>query len=140
MQPARTTLITAQEDPVALSHQPPAPAQIDPAEAYRLASARQAVLLDVREPAEYVEVHAPDAVLVPLSRLGTYDGFDGPREPGDEGPLVLALCRSGNRSKVATDLLNGRGVRTVNVVGGMRAWLEAGLPSHQGACSCGTAI
>ncbi|MFD8599929.1 rhodanese-like domain-containing protein [Kitasatospora sp. NPDC059646] len=118
-------------------HQPLAPAQIDPAEAHRLAAAGEALLLDVREPAEYAEVHAPDAVLVPL---GSLDGFGGADGPDAEGPLVLALCRSGNRSQVAADLLNARGVRTVNVTGGMRAWLEAGLPSHQGACPCGTAI
>ncbi|GGQ91495.1 rhodanese-like domain-containing protein [Kitasatospora griseola] len=125
---------------MATSHQPPAPAQIDPAEAHRLAAAGEALLLDVREPAEYAEVHAPDAVLLPL---GSLDGFvvpEGRTGPGGDGPLVLALCRSGNRSQVATDVLNARGVRTVNVVGGMRAWLQAGLPSHQGGCSCGAAI
>ncbi|MFF0387093.1 rhodanese-like domain-containing protein [Kitasatospora sp. NPDC004615] len=125
---------------MALFHQPPAPAQIDAAEAHRLAAAGEALLLDVREPAEYAEVHAPDSVLVPLGSLNSPGALDGHLVPGADGPLVLALCRSGNRSQVATDLLNARGVRTVNVVGGMRAWLQAGLPSHQGECSCGTAI
>ncbi|MFD8482017.1 rhodanese-like domain-containing protein [Kitasatospora sp. NPDC059673] len=125
---------------MALFPQPPVPAQIDPAEAHRLAAAGEALLLDVREPAEYAEVHAPGAVLVPLGGLDAPGALDAHREPGADGQLVLALCRSGNRSQVATDLLNARGVRTVNVVGGMRAWLQAGLPSHQGACSCGTAI
>ncbi|MFD7644452.1 rhodanese-like domain-containing protein [Kitasatospora sp. NPDC059795] len=125
---------------MALSHQPPAPAQIDPAEAHRLAAAGEALLLDVREPAEYAEVHAPGAVLVPLGNISAFPGFDGGPAAGADGPPVLALCRSGNRSKVATDLLNARGIRTVNVVGGMIAWLQAGLPSHQGECSCGAAI
>ncbi|WP_244305531.1 rhodanese-like domain-containing protein [Kitasatospora cheerisanensis] len=136
--PHRLTLTTAQEDPVARFHQPPA--QIDPAEAHRLATAGEALLLDVREPAEYAEVHAPGAVLVPLGSLDGFGSSAGADGPDAEGPLVLALCRSGNRSQVATDVLNARGVRTVNVTGGMRAWLEAGLPSHQGACPCGTAI
>ncbi|RAJ46422.1 rhodanese-related sulfurtransferase [Kitasatospora sp. SolWspMP-SS2h] len=136
---------------MARSPQPPAPEQIDPAEAHRLAAAGAALLLDVREPAEHAEVHAPGALLVPLGDFGDFDGDlggggggGGDDESGVEavraaggGRPVLAVCRSGNRSQRAAELLNARGVPTVNVVGGMRAWQEAGLPTHRDGCRCG---
>ncbi|MEV4557827.1 rhodanese-like domain-containing protein [Kitasatospora sp. NPDC049285] len=120
---------------MAWSHQPSAPAQLDPAEAHRLAATGAAVLLDVREPEEYAEVHAPGAVPVALDTLtdGGVPAVIGSR-------VVLAVCRSGNRSQAATDLLVSLGVPAVNVAGGMRAWVRAGLPVHQGECCCGSAI
>ncbi|MEV7217759.1 rhodanese-like domain-containing protein [Kitasatospora cineracea] len=140
---------------MAWTTQPPAPAQIDPAEAHRLAAAGEALLLDVREPEEHAEVHAPGALLVPLGTLGAdgsggAEGSAGTDGAGDGGlgavraaaggRLVLAVCRSGNRSQAATELLNAHGVPTVNVVGGMRAWLRDGLPAHRDECRCGGAI
>ncbi|WP_033213520.1 rhodanese-like domain-containing protein [Kitasatospora phosalacinea] len=124
---------------MARTPQPPAPAQIDPAEAHRLTVAGEAVLLDVREPAEHAELHAPGAVLVPLGGLGGTSGLDAVRAAGGGRP-VLAVCRSGSRSQTATDLLNAHGVPAVNVAGGMRDWLRAGLPVHRGECRCGGAI
>ncbi|MFJ5880137.1 rhodanese-like domain-containing protein [Kitasatospora cineracea] len=144
---------------MAWTTQPPAPAQIDPAAAHRLAAAGEALLLDVREPEEHAEVHAPGALLVPLGALGAggsggAEGSDGAGDGGlgavraaAGGRLVLAVCRSGNRSQAATELLNAHGVPTVNVVGGMRAWLRDGLPAHRSdlpahrdECRCGGAI
>ncbi|MFK0193141.1 rhodanese-like domain-containing protein [Kitasatospora sp. NPDC090308] len=140
---------------MARSPQPPAPEQIDPAEAHRLVAAGEALLLDVREPVEHAEVHAPGAFLVPLGDFGDFDGDlgggggDGDGSGGGSGVeavraagggrLVLAVCRSGNRSQRAAELLNARGVPTVNVVGGMRAWRQAGLPAHRDGCRCGGA-
>ncbi len=141
---------------MARTTQPPAPAQIDPAAAHRLAAAGEALLLDVREPEEHAEVHAPGTFLVPLGALGeegalgadgTGDGGLGAVRAAAGGRLVLAVCRSGNRSQAATELLNAHGVPTVNVVGGMRAWLRDGLPAHRNdlpahrdECRCGGAI
>ncbi|WP_254898092.1 rhodanese-like domain-containing protein [Kitasatospora sp. NA04385] len=128
---------------MARTPRPPAPAQIDPARAHRLAAAGEALLLDVREPEEHAELHAPGAVLVPLGGLSAAAagaGALGTVRAASGGRLVLAVCRSGNRSQTATELLNAHGVPTVNVVGGMRDWLRAGLPAHRGACRCGGAI
>ncbi|BAJ32610.1 MULTISPECIES: rhodanese-like domain-containing protein [Kitasatospora] len=124
---------------MAWTPQPPVPAQIDPTEAHRLAAAGEALLLDVREPEEHAELHAPGAVLVPLGDLDGAAGLETVRAAGD-GRLVLAVCRSGNRSQAATELLNAHGLPTVNVAGGMRDWLRAGLPAHDGACRCGGAV
>lgn len=82
------------------------------------------LLLDVREPDEFAEVHAAGARLLPLSEL---------TERVSEVPLdqaVLVICRSGARSAKATDYLNERGGQATNVGGGTLAWVEAGLPTN----------
>ncbi len=81
-----------------------------------------AVLLDVREPDEWNAGHAPAAVHVPLGALAATatDGWAGRQ--------VVVICRSGNRSRTATDALRARGIDAVNLAGGMRAWEAAGLP------------
>ncbi|MER6414326.1 rhodanese-like domain-containing protein [Streptomyces humidus] len=83
-----------------------------------------AVLLDVREPYEWQAGHAPRAVHLPLSALAA-----GARLPAhaQARPLVV-ICRSGNRSRRAAELLVSRGSQAVDVVGGMRDRAEAGLP------------
>lgn len=82
-----------------------------------------AVLVDVREAAEWRSGHAPGATHIPLGLLG---------QRADELPRerdVLLVCRSGSRSGAAQRLLRERGFeRALNVAGGMSAWEQAGLP------------
>lgn len=81
------------------------------------------LLLDVREPDEFAEVHAAGAQLLPLSDL---------TERVAEVPLdrpVLVICRSGARSARAVEYLNERGGQATNVAGGTLAWVAAGLPT-----------
>lgn len=82
----------------------------------------EAVLLDVREPDEWVAGHAPRAVHVPLGQLAGRLG-ELPQD-GD----VHVVCRSGGRSAQATRALNQAGYSAVNVAGGMNAWAAAGKP------------
>lgn len=90
------------------------------------AMAKQGViLLDVREPHEYAEVHAPGSLLIPLgqlmSRVEEFRSF--------ENKPVLVICRSGARSTAAADKLVHQGFKSVyNVQGGIIAWEKAGLP------------
>lgn len=81
-----------------------------------------AVLLDVREPDEWVAGHAPGAVHVPLGELA--------RRVGDlpQGGELHVVCRSGGRSAQATRALNQAGYSAVNVAGGMQAWAAAHKP------------
>ncbi|GAA4931574.1 rhodanese-like domain-containing protein [Streptomyces coeruleoprunus] len=83
-----------------------------------------AVLIDVRESAEWRAGHAPGAVHAPLSRLLTGGGLPAPLHDRD----LVVICRSGQRSQRAALLLAARGARAVDVEGGMRAWAGAGLP------------
>ncbi|MFJ7906726.1 rhodanese-like domain-containing protein [Kitasatospora sp. NPDC096204] len=100
------------------------PGQTTPAEAHELARTGAAVLLDVREAAEFTAGHAPGSLHQPL--IGLVAGVPLPSEAA--GRTVLAICRSGNRSQRAAELLAQRGVRVLNVAGGMNAWALAGLP------------
>jgi rhodanese-related sulfurtransferase len=80
------------------------------------------LVVDVREPFEWDEVHAPQAVHVPLGDLPDHlSELDASRR-------IACLCRSGNRSGTATAWLLQQGFDAVNVTGGMIAWLEQGLP------------
>lgn len=82
-----------------------------------------AIVLDVREPGEWAAGHAPGARHIPLGDLSRRA-----RElPSDRDLLVI--CRSGNRSARAANVLLGLGFsRVTNVRGGMLAWARAGLP------------
>ncbi|GAT80063.1 hypothetical protein STXM2123_764 [Streptomyces sp. F-3] len=86
--------------------------------------AGDAVLLDVRETREWRAGHAPGALHMPLSALAA--GAPLPRKA--QGRPLIVVCRSGNRSRQAVDLLTARGADAVDVAGGMRDWVRAGLP------------
>ena len=81
-----------------------------------------AILLDVREGAEWRAGHAPGARHIPLSRI--------PARIKDLPPqrTVITVCRSGHRSAGAAALLARQGREVVSLTGGMHAWARAGLP------------
>ncbi|MFI7535814.1 rhodanese-like domain-containing protein [Streptosporangium sp. NPDC049376] len=88
----------------------------------------RAVLLDVRERSEWDAGHAPGAVYAPLSGLVTGSALP---QAAHGSPLVV-MCRSGNRSQQAAELLRARGADAVDVKGGMKAWAAAGYPVVDG--------
>jgi rhodanese-related sulfurtransferase len=55
-------------------------------------------------------------------------------------PKTVVVCRSGGRSAAITQVLTWRGFDAVNLAGGMRAWVEAGLPVVVGADEPGRII
>ncbi|MCS6887124.1 MAG: rhodanese-like domain-containing protein [Chloroflexus sp.] len=80
-------------------------------------------LLDVRTPQEFAQDgRVAQATLIPLQELEQRLS-----ELPTDKPIVC-ICRSGNRSAAACDLLRSRGYEAVNVAGGMRAWKAAGYP------------
>lgn len=85
------------------------------------------VLLDVRSADEYAhDGHIPGARLIPLPVLAQR-AAELPRDR-----TIAIVCRSGNRSQVACDLLARMGYTDlVNVSGGMIAWQRAGLPTRR---------
>jgi rhodanese-related sulfurtransferase len=93
----------------------------------RLAQGAPLLLLDVREPYEYAEAHIAGSTLIPLGQLAHRLG-ELPRDR----PIV-AVCRSGNRSGVAAQLLERAGFPPVeNLRGGIIAWTRGGLPVQRG--------
>ena len=80
-----------------------------------------AMLLDVRESAEYRNAHAPAAKLISLGALSRrLKELPKERE-------ILVICASGNRSSQAANMLAAEGFQVTNVSGGMAAWQRAGL-------------
>jgi rhodanese-related sulfurtransferase len=80
------------------------------------------IILDVREPDEYEAGHVSDSLLIPLGELASRSS-----EIPKDAPLYV-ICRSGNRSKQASDILIKAGFKDVrNVEGGILAWQAAGL-------------
>jgi rhodanese-related sulfurtransferase len=99
---------------------------ITPAELSQLHQTSGAVtVIDVREPDEFSEVSAPIAKNYPLSR---FDPADFASKHDKLGKFFM-LCRSGQRSLRAAQMLEAQGFGSVfNVTGGMIAWESAGLP------------
>ena len=82
-----------------------------------------AFLLDVRTQEEWNQSHVEGAVLIPLDQLAARSA----ELPADRD--VLIICRSGNRSGQARDLLRNAGFdRTTSIGGGINAWIAKGLP------------
>jgi len=87
------------------------------------------VLLDVRTPLEYREIHLPGSHLVPLDQL---DPAAMARKHGADTPCVL-ICRSGKRAGQAAEKLASAGMKNLQILeGGMLAWTGAGLSANRG--------
>jgi len=92
---------------------------------------RPVELIDVRTPAEYREVHAEPARLVPLDTLDPA-AVMGARDGAGDEPLYV-ICRSGSRGRRACEKFLAAGYpNVVNVEGGTLAWEQAGLPVVRG--------
>ncbi len=92
--------------------------EITPAELRdKLHDGGNVVLLDVREPHEWAISHLEGALLIPQGDLPTRMS-----ELNTADEIVL-LCRSGERSALALNLLHDAGFRRLkNLVGGVNAW------------------
>ncbi len=100
---------------------------LDVRTAYQRVEANEnAIMVDVREPSEWATTGVP--VGARLISLGVFTGQGAPAElPKDQE--IYIICNSGNRSRVAADVLVKSGYSQVfNVDGGIQAWLAAGLP------------
>ena len=73
-------------------------------------------LIDVREVEEVEAGHIPGIINIPLSVLEL-----GMPEL-DKSEKYIVVCRSGNRSGMATQLLESNGFNATNMVGGMLEW------------------
>jgi rhodanese-related sulfurtransferase len=80
-------------------------------------------LVDCREQYEWVAGRIAGAIHIPLNDIMGGAGGD----LATDRPIVV-ICRSGNRSELATMMLQARGFDAHNVDGGMEAWEAAGLP------------
>lgn len=75
------------------------------------------IVLDVREEAEYVFNHIPNAVSIPLGEL------ESRMTELNKDNEIYIICRTGNRSDLAAQLLVSNGFTNVfNVMPGMTEW------------------
>jgi len=78
-------------------------------------------VIDVRTPQEYAAGHVPGAVNWPLQQIESWWS----RVPKDR--VVYVKCNTQNRSRVAVQYLQSRGLRDLNLVtGGIQAWNARG--------------
>ena len=99
-------------------------------QATQLINRDDALVIDVREPDEYVTGHLPESRNIPASQLGDRVGE---LESYKDKPLIL-VCQTGPRSTGACKQLIAQGfARVHNLEGGIAGWREAGLPLKKGA-------
>jgi len=78
-----------------------------------------AIILDVREQDEFDAGHIKGAVLLSVGSITEETAKD---VIGEKDTMVLVYCRSGNRSKTASDKLVALGYSNVYEFGGINTW------------------
>ncbi len=76
------------------------------------------ILLDVRTKGEYESGYIPGAINIPLSDIDEKIISFLP----DKSQMILVYCRSGNRSREASDKLSKLGYTNILEIGGINAW------------------
>ena len=103
--------------------------RISVAEAKEKLDSGTAVMVDVRDPNEYVEIHAKGVRLIPVNTVIS-EGKQIRDYAGDKE--VLFICKSGQRSALAAEFATAAGLDDLplfNVEGGTTAWVQAGYPT-----------
>ena len=76
------------------------------------------IILDVRRPDEFAAGHIPNAINVPNETIGTAEIPELP----DKDQLIMVYCRSGRRSKEASEKLVKLGYTNIVEFGGILDW------------------
>ena len=76
------------------------------------------IILDVRRPDEFAAGHIPNAINVPNESIGT----DEIPELPNKDQLIMVYCRSGRRSKEASEKLVNLGYTNIVEFGGILDW------------------
>lgn len=85
-------------------------------------------LLDVRSAGEFNEMHIKGSLNIPIDTLASRM-----EELGKNSQAYVVLCRTGNRSPMAADMLIQSGIGSVKVMeGGITAWKKKGQPVIKG--------
>ena len=76
------------------------------------------VILDVRRPDEFAAGHIPNAINIANESIGTDEILELP----DKDQLIMVYCRSGRRSKEASEKLVKLGYTNIVEFGGILDW------------------
>jgi rhodanese-related sulfurtransferase len=106
--------------------------RLTPADAAKLVADGQAVLVDVREPAEWFQTGvATPAVLLPQSDFENAQFEWKPfLEKAPKDKMLILYCRTGKRAGSIASALAEKGYKVANA-GGLQEWIEAGLPTRR---------
>lgn len=99
--------------------------EIGTVETVQLINRRDAVVVDVRESAEYAAGHIANARHIPLAQLADHLKT---LEKYKTRPVIVC-CRSGSRSAGAAGILRKNGFNEAFTLrGGILAWVQASMP------------
>ena len=76
------------------------------------------IIIDARSEEEFAEGHIEDAILIPEYEIAER----AEKELPDKDALILVYCRSGRRSKIASEELVKLGYTNVKEFGGIIDW------------------
>lgn len=98
---------------------------LQPNDAVAKINREKAVIVDVREPEEYVKGHITNAKNIPLAQLDERL----PAVAKNKGLPVILVCEKGARAVRAEAQAKKLGYTQAQAMaGGMKGWREAGLP------------
>ena len=101
-------------------------ASVGTLQATMLINSKDAIVLDVRTPAEFAQSHILNSRNIPLDEI---EARVKELERFKEKPVIVS-CATGNRSGSAAAVLRKHGfTNVVNLAGGIAAWQQAGLPT-----------
>lgn len=105
--------------------------QVSVAEAKEATSKEGVQFIDVRRVQEHANGHAPNTINLPLHMLSRELDKVDPDKP------TYVICQSGYRSSIGTSILENAGFKELyNVLGGTKAWIDAGLETEVSATAC----
>jgi rhodanese-related sulfurtransferase len=98
-----------------------------------LAAGNKPILLDVREPVEFVKLRIPNSINVPRGVLEQSCEWDYdetvPELANGRAQEIVVICRSGKRSVLAADMLLRMGFsNVVSLKTGIRGWTDFEQP------------
>lgn len=92
--------------------------QISQVEAKKIMDNEKCTILDVRTKEEFEECHIFDAILLPLDKID----LEIENTIQNKNEKLLVYCRSGVRSKVASEIMANKGYKNVFEFGGIVTW------------------
>lgn len=84
----------------------------------RLETEKDILLVDVRSQEEFAQGHIPGAICIPNEEIKDKD----PELLSQKDQLIFIYCRSGNRSKQASEKLAKLGYTNIVEIGGILDW------------------
>lgn len=105
----------------------PAFQTIDAKTAKSMLDKKEAVIIDVREPAEFSAEHIPGATLLPLGTIKKED-----LEKFSDKKIIIH-CKLGKRGSMACEKLaaSNPSLQLYNIEGGITAWAQESLPTKK---------